>query len=167
MPDLTNECAATGNYATGGSTLTGCSVTLVPSTSAPNWTAATAYLVGQYVAKVADNAHVYRCVTAGTSHGTTEPVWTTGQGSTQPTDGTVVWVESGRSYIMLSFSGGNSWANSTITARYAVLIDTTPGSSATNPLIAVIDFGAYVSTTNGTFTVTPDAVYGLIQIPML
>lgn len=165
--DLTNECAASGNYATGGSTLTGCAMTLVPSTSAPDWTAATAYTVGQYVAKVADNAHVYRCVTAGTSHGSTEPVWTTGQGSTQPSDNGVIWVESGRSYIKFVYTGGNSWASSTITARYAVVLDTTPGSTSTNPLIAVVDFGADVSTTNGTFTVGCDATYGLFQIPML
>jgi len=165
--DLTNECAASGNYATGGSTLTGCSVTLVESTAAPDWTAATAYELGMMVAKVADNAHIYRCIQAGTSHGTTEPVWTTGVGTVQPTDGTVIWAECGSAFIKLTFTGGNSWASSTITARYAVILDTTPGSTSTNPLIAVIDFGADVSTTNGTFTVTPDATYGLIQLPIL
>lgn len=50
-----------------------------------------------------------------------------------------------------------SWATSTITARYAVIYDATPGSDATRPLICYIDFGADVSTTAGTFTITFDA----------
>lgn len=46
-----------------------------------------------------------------------------------------------------------SWTSSTITARYAVIVDTTPGSSATNPLLGYVDFGADVSSTNGTFSI--------------
>lgn len=46
-----------------------------------------------------------------------------------------------------------SWASSTITARYAVIYDSTPGSDATRPLIGYIDFGADVSTTSGTFQI--------------
>jgi hypothetical protein len=47
-----------------------------------------------------------------------------------------------------------SWAASTITARYLVLYDSTPGSDATRRLIAYVDFGADVTTTAGTLTVT-------------
>lgn len=47
-----------------------------------------------------------------------------------------------------------SWAASTVTARYAVLYDRTPGADATRPLIGYVDFGADVSTTAGTFTIT-------------
>lgn len=50
-----------------------------------------------------------------------------------------------------------SWPTSTITARYAVIIDTTPGTSATNPLIGYIDFGTDVSSSGGTFSITFDA----------
>lgn len=46
-----------------------------------------------------------------------------------------------------------AWSASTITARYAVIVDTTPGSSATNPLILYVDFGADVSSTSATFTI--------------
>lgn len=46
-----------------------------------------------------------------------------------------------------------SWATSTITARYAVIVDTAPGSASTSPLIGYIDFGADVSDTNGTFQI--------------
>lgn len=46
-----------------------------------------------------------------------------------------------------------AWTNSDITARIAVLYDTTPGSSATNPLILWIDFGEDEVSSSGTFTV--------------
>lgn len=46
-----------------------------------------------------------------------------------------------------------SWPSSTITARYAVIYDSTPGTAATNPLIAYVDFGADVVSSAGTFTI--------------
>jgi len=45
-----------------------------------------------------------------------------------------------------------SWASASITARYAVFYDATPGSDATRPLIAYWDFGADVTSTAATFT---------------
>lgn len=50
-----------------------------------------------------------------------------------------------------------SWTTSTITARYAVIYDSSPGTDATRPLIAYVDFGADVSSTAATFTITWDA----------
>ena len=50
-----------------------------------------------------------------------------------------------------------SWASSTITARYAVIYDSTPPSDATRPLIAYVDFGADVSSSGGPFSITWDA----------
>lgn len=47
-----------------------------------------------------------------------------------------------------------SWAASTITARYAVIYDDTPGTAATKPLIAYVDFGTDQSSSAGTFTLT-------------
>lgn len=47
-----------------------------------------------------------------------------------------------------------SWATATITARYAVIYDATPGSDATRPLIGYVDFGADVVSTAGTFLIT-------------
>jgi len=49
-----------------------------------------------------------------------------------------------------------SWANSTITARYAVFYKDT-GTASTSPLIAYADFGSNISSTNGTFTVVLNA----------
>ena len=59
---------------------------------------------------------------------------------------------------VLKLDGGDvSWTTSTITARYAVVYDDTPGTSATKPLIAYVDFGADVSSSAGTFSITWDA----------
>lgn len=49
-----------------------------------------------------------------------------------------------------------AWASSTITARYAVIYEST-GTAGTSALIGYVDFGADVSTTSGAFTITWDA----------
>lgn len=57
-----------------------------------------------------------------------------------------------------AFDGADvSWTTSTITARGAVVYDSTPATDATRPLICFVDFGADVSTTAGTFLLTFDA----------
>lgn len=64
----------------------------------------------------------------------------------------------------LAFDGADvSWTVSTITARYAVVYDSTPGTDATRPVIMYVDFGADVSTTAGTLTITWDAA-GLCSV---
>lgn len=50
-----------------------------------------------------------------------------------------------------------AWGSSTITARGMVIYDATPGTDATRPLMIFIDFGADVSTTAGTLTITFDS----------
>jgi hypothetical protein len=54
------------------------------------WLVNTAYAVGDVVKSTSYNAHSYKCTTAGTSHGTTEPTWPTTNGATK-TDNTVIW----------------------------------------------------------------------------
>lgn len=49
-----------------------------------------------------------------------------------------------------------SWAASTITARYAVVYDST-GTASTSALIGYVDFGADVVSSGGTFSITWDA----------
>lgn len=66
----------------------------------------------------------------------------------------------------ITYSGSNntitldandvSWANSTITARYAVIYDDT-GVAATSVLLGYIDFGQNMTSSNGTFQITWDA----------
>ena len=45
-----------------------------------------------------------------------------------------------------------TWTSSTITARYAVIYDST-GVSSTSPLIGYVDFGADVTSSGGDFTI--------------
>lgn len=56
-----------------------------------------------------------------------------------------------------------TWSSSTITARYAVVYDATPATSATKPLIGYVDFGSDQSSSNGNFTITWDAT-GIVRI---
>jgi hypothetical protein len=59
---------------------------------------------------------------------------------------------------VLSIDGADvTWAASTITARYAVLYDSTPATDATRPLIGYVDFGADVTSTAANFSVVWDA----------
>jgi len=48
------------------------------------------------------------------------------------------------------------WANSTITARYAIIYQDS-GVDATSPLLGYVDFGADFSSSNGNFQLTWDA----------
>jgi len=63
---------------------------------------------------------------------------------------------------ILDWTTDPSWAAATITARGALIYN----SSKTNKAVAVLDFGADISSTNGTFTVTfpaATAAAGLIR----
>jgi len=51
---------------------------------------ATVYAVGDVIKPTTYAAHSYKCTTAGTSHATVEPTWTTTNGATT-TDGTAVF----------------------------------------------------------------------------
>ena len=57
--------------------------------SATDWTASTAYSVGDIVAPTGASPCLYKCTTAGTS-GASEPTWDAVEGNTV-TDNTVVW----------------------------------------------------------------------------
>jgi hypothetical protein len=46
-----------------------------------------------------------------------------------------------------------TWTSSSFTSRRAVYYDSTPGSSATNPLISWVDFGGDETVASGTFTI--------------
>jgi len=56
------------------------------------------------------------------------------------------------------------WANSTITARYAVIYDVSSGAdSASQVLVGYVDFGADQSSSSGTFTVQWSSA-GIVRI---
>lgn len=64
---------------------------------------------------------------------------------------------------ILDFATDPSWANASITARGALIYN----SSKSNKAVYVLDFGSDITSTNGTFAVTlpaPDATNGLIRI---
>lgn len=48
----------------------------------------------------------------------------------------------------------SSWTTSTLTARYGIVYDSTPGTAGTNPLIMYENFGADFSSSGGTFQIT-------------
>ena len=49
------------------------------------------------------------------------------------------------------------WATSTITARYAVIYDSTPATDATRPLVAYVDFGVDKVSSGGNFDIAWNA----------
>jgi hypothetical protein len=56
-----------------------------------------------------------------------------------------------------------SWPTSTITARTAVLYDSSPATDATRPLIAYLPFGSDVVSTGGTFLIDADQAEGVVR----
>ena len=64
--------------------------------------------------------------------------------------------------VVILDAADTTWASSTITARYAVVYDST-GTSSTSPLIGYVDFGSDQSSTSGNFTITWDST-GIVRI---
>jgi hypothetical protein len=68
----------------------------------------------------------------------------------------------GTNFIWAYDAADTVWSASTITARFAVVYDSTPATDATRRLIMWQDFGVDVSSTGGNFTITW-ATAGLFQ----
>lgn len=158
---IADEVTGTG-YTAGGAAAATPTVTV---TAASSWAVlaavSTAYAVGQVVRPATANGFVYQAAVAGTS-GATAPTFPTVFGETV-VDGGVTWTCVGTSVVAIS-AGSASWASSTITAYGAILYDAATGTDTTEPLICYVDFGAAVSSTNGTFQVTPDPNLGYIAV---
>ncbi len=159
---VTNELTTAGGYTAGGQALVSPTFAYVPAGSATAWVTGTAYQLGDIVRKVSSNGHIYMCVAAGTSGGA-EPTWTTTRGATQPTDGSVTWVEAGKGYLKFD-ANDPSWANATFTCQKAGYYYNT-GTAATSPLIGAVDFGSSQSPSNAAFTIQLDAT-GIFVIPV-
>jgi hypothetical protein len=64
--------------------------------------------------------------------------------------------------VVILDAADTTWSSSTITARYAVVYDST-GTASTSALIGYVDFGSDQSSTNGNFTITWDST-GIVRI---
>ena len=64
--------------------------------------------------------------------------------------------------VVILDAADTTWSSSTITARYAVVYDST-GTGSTSALIGYVDFGSDQSSTNGNFTITWDST-GIVRI---
>lgn len=64
--------------------------------------------------------------------------------------------------VIVLDAADTTWSSSTITARYAVIYDST-GTASTSALIGYVDFGSDQSSTNGNFTITWDST-GIVRI---
>ena len=119
---------------------------------------------GALVRPTTGNTHLYMAIAAGTSAGAgSEPTWPTAAYGTVVDNG-VTWMEIGRGAVKFD-SDDPSWANATVTARYAYLYDDTPAADAAKPIILHVDFGEDVSSLASTFTITW-AVYGILAMPV-
>lgn len=159
--DVTNEVTGTA-YVAGGATLGTKTITYTAANSwATTWVTLTAYAVGAIVRPVAGNTHLYICVVSGTS-AAGEPSWPTASGQTVA-DGTVTWGEIGSGIIQLD-AADTTWTTSTITARYAVIYEST-GTASTSALLGYVDFDGDKISSAGTFTITWHA-NGIFIIPV-
>jgi len=150
-----NEIANGNGYTTNGQLLTGCTITYTPANS---WGTAhatsTAFAANDVVRPSTGNGYLYRAKVAGTTAGSA-PTWPTTVGS-EVTDGGVTWECVGTGVTVLD-ANDPSWSNSNITARYVAIVDRSPGSDATRPLIGLIDQGAAVTSVNAAWGVTFNA----------
>lgn len=154
-----SDHAATGGYTAAGATLASKVVTAYTGATFPTtWAATTAYTLGTIVRPTAQNGYLYQAVVAGTSAGS-QPTWPTTVGLTV-VDGTVTWQCVGK-WINIYSAANISWASSTLSAGYAVVYDSTPGTDATRPLMILIDFQGTQSTNNTLFSVNWPLVGGL------
>lgn len=135
--------------------------------------AVTALLYGPFLQSLAnkeidldsDTIKVMLCTSAYTPNqdthryksSVTNEVTGTGYTATGATLGSVAVTYTAGTNTLMFDAADTSWTTSTITARYAVIYDATPATDATRPLIAYVDFGADVSSTAATFTITWDA----------
>lgn len=157
---ITHEFTTGGGYTKGtGITLSSCTVS---ATKANTWSVSrantTTYKVNQIYRPATANGYVYRCFVAGKS-GASIPTFPTVVG-TDLTDGTAKFVNAGESVTVVTSAQAKFTPVTLSNVKGAVIVDKTPGSTATNPVLIVITFTTAASPQNGPLTITPDAHAG-------
>lgn len=69
----------------------------------------------------------------------------------------------GPSNVVILTGDDVTWANSTITARYAVVYNNSGATAADKALIGYVDFGSDQASSNGNFTITWDST-GIVRL---
>lgn len=138
VSDLTNEVATGNGYTSGGIALTGKSIGSVAASALTARANSTAYVLGDARRPSTANGWAYVAVVAGTSAGSA-PTWPTVQGTTVA-DGGVTWLNVGPGLVRFTASDINQ-PGSGYALRYFVLSNRTPGTAATQPLLAILDLG--------------------------
>jgi hypothetical protein len=163
--DLTNELATANGYTAGGIPA---GVVTRTHTVANSWAitraASTGYTVGDVVRPAVANGFLYRATNSGSS-GASLPTYPTTLGQTV-VDGGVTWECYGIAITVFTSTNPPTWASpfNATGIRYLVLSDRTPGTAATQPLIAVADFGTDQAGTGAAWGVTPHPSLGLFSI---
>lgn len=158
---VANEISGTG-YTAGGVALASKTITETAANSwAVAWAASTAYTLGRIVRPTTGNGFLYRSTGAGSS-AASEPTWPTTIGATVVDSG-VTWTCVGRAILQFD-AADPSWANSTLTARYAVCYNRTPATDATRPLMGLFDFVTDQTANNALFQIQFDALGAFIIV---
>jgi hypothetical protein len=147
--------ASGAGYTAGGFAVTGKTLTYTEANAfATQWAASTAYggdTTPHVVRPTSGNGFLYRAIGPGTS-GATEPIWPTVVGATV-VDGGVTWANIGRGITQFDMNDENR-TGLTVSYRYSLLVNRTPASDATRPLLALLDWGSTQSITNGSVQLT-------------
>lgn len=69
----------------------------------------------------------------------------------------VTWTLSGETYTLNGTIPAWSTTGGSLAAAFAVFYDATPGTNATDPVICYWDLGGTQTSSNGSFTLTPNA----------
>ena len=161
VSSLSNEVANGAGYTTGGKSLTSVTLGWVAAASLTAAATSTAYVLNELRRPASANGYAYQVVTAGTSGGSA-PTWPTTVGATV-TDGGVTWLNVGIGYVKFDAADVSWAASTTFSWRYAVISDRTPGSAATQPLLAVLDAGSTQTNLGGSLDFTFSGV-GILGI---
>lgn len=156
--DITNEVSSSGTgYTSGGATMGSCTATYTAANSwSTQWASSTAFAAEAIVRPTTGNGYLYRAQGSGGTSGGSQPTWPTTIGD-EVADSGVTWTCIGKGILVLD-GADVSWSTATITARYGIVYDSTPGTSSTNPLIGLMDFGEDKSSSGATFSITWNAL---------